>query len=324
MKLKSLGLAAVSLIAFGAVSTPSLAAEVTLQAASCFPKGSYFSRRLEAYVKQVNEAGKGEVKINYVGGAPAIGKPWFVVQKMSRGVYDLATCTGAYYQNVVPEADAWKMLELTPAEIRKNGGWALMEEIHQAKNLHPLARVHYGTPFHLYLREPISGPNLKGKHLRVAPIYRNFFQALGATTQRSDISQVYTLMENRTVAGFGWPVTGLRPGWEKVTKVRVDPGFYDADIQLMVNYRAWKKLSPKQQDILMQAALAWEKKGAEQDAKDVAAARAKQAKQGYKIVEFKGADRAKWLSVARDAGWAGVIKVSPKNGPKLRKLFTKE
>ena len=48
------------------------------------------------------------------------------------------------------------------------------------------------------------------------------------------------------------------------------------------------------------------------------------AKQGYKVVTFQGADRAKWLGTARNAGWAGIVKVSPKNGPALRELFTKE
>ncbi len=51
-----------------------------------------------------------------------------------------SSCTGAYYQNVVPEADAWKLLEKSPDEARANGGWALMEEIHRGKNLVPISR----------------------------------------------------------------------------------------------------------------------------------------------------------------------------------------
>jgi len=301
------------------------AKEAVLRGVSCFPAKSFFSGRFERFVEEVNKAGKGQVRINYVGGAPAIGSPFTLVQRVSRGAFDIASCTGAYYQNVVPEADAWKLLERTPAEIRANGGWSLMNKIHNAKNLHALARVHYGTPFHLYLAagKKISKPDLKGLHLRVAPIYRNFFQALGATTQRSNLAQVYTLMENKTVAGYGWPITGLRPGWEKVTKYRVDPGFYDADIEFVMNLRAFRRLSPAAQKLITDIAVKFEAEGVAQDAKMVAAARKKQAEYGFEVINFTGADRAKWLKVASDAGWGGVIKVSPKNGPLLRKYFTK-
>ena len=101
-------------------------AQAELVAASCFPQNSFFSKRFESIVKQINEQGGTTVKINYLGGAPAIGSPFTMVQKQAQGVYDLVNCTGAYYQNVVPEADAWKLLERTPDEIRTNGGCMLM------------------------------------------------------------------------------------------------------------------------------------------------------------------------------------------------------
>lgn len=306
-------------------ATPARSQESTIRAASCFPQGSFFSRRFERLVKEVNEGGTGVVKIEYQGGAPAIGSPFTLVQKMSQGVYDLAGCTGAYYQNVVPEADAWKLLEKTPAEIRKNGGWDLMVEIHRARNLLPLARVHYGTPFHLYLADgkKIDKPDLTGLHLRVAPIYTNFFKALGATTQQSNLAQIYTLMENGTVHGYGWPITGLQPGWEKVTKYRVDPGFYDADIQVLANAQAWDKLPKKARDLITSVALKIEQEAVIEDAEAVKKSQVKQADQ-YEAIVFSGADAEKWLGTARDAGWAGLIEVSPENGAKLRKAFAKE
>lgn len=325
MKKAMIAAAALPLVlAAGAVS-PAAAKEVVLRGASCFPAKSFFSKRFERYVAEINEKGKGMVKINYVGGAPAIGSPFTLVQRLSRGAFDIVSCTGAYYQNVVPEADAWKLLEVSPATVRENGGWSYMNKIHNRKGLHALARVHYGTPFHLYLAagKKISKPDLKGLHLRVAPIYRNFFQALGATTQRSNLAQVYTLMENKTVAGFGWPISGMRPGWEKVAKYRVDPGFYDADIQFLLNWRTFRRLSPKVQQLLTNVAVKYEQEGMAQDAKLVAAARAKQAKQGYQVITFSPAETATWSKTARDAGWAGVNKVSPKHGPQLRKYFTK-
>jgi len=265
------------------------------------------------------------VKINYLGGAPAIGSPFTLVQKLSQGVYDISSCTGAYYQNVVPEADAWKMLEVSPTEIRKNGGWELITKIHRGKNLVPLARSHYGIPFHLFLgpKHKITKPDLTGLHLRVAPIYTNFFKALGATTQNSNLAQIFTLMENGTVNGFGWPVIGHRPGWDTVTKYRVDPGFYDVDIQILANASAWDKLTPKAQEVLTAAALEIEAMAIEKDAAMAAGAGKKQLESTFELIKFEGAEGEAWSKQARDAGWSGVEEVNPELAPQLRKLFSK-
>lgn len=316
-----MGMAAAVALAAGS-AVPAGAAVKSIRAASCFPKGTTFSKRFEAYLADLSKHAKGW-KVRYVGGAPAIGSPFTLVDKMAKGAFDMVSCTGAYYQNVLPEADALKMWEKGPAAIRKNGGWAFMDKLHQAKNIKLIARLHSGEHFHLYLRKgkPISKPDLHGLNLRVSPIYRNFFQALGATTQRSNIAQIYTYMDNKTVDGFGWPITGLLPDWLKVTGYRVDPGFYDADIQLLMNLDTWKKMSKAQKALVLRLGLKWERIGVRQAAAQTKAARAAQKKAGIKTITFTGAARKKWLAAARNAGWAGIIKVSPVNGPKLRKYF---
>ena len=306
-------------------TTTSAMAEVSLQAASCFPQGSFFSKRFETLVENVNKKGAGEVKINYVGGAPAIGSQLTVVQKVAQGVYDLNSCTGAYYQNVLPEADAWKLLEKTPAEIRKNGGWDYMNKLHNQKNLQVLGRHHFGTQFHLFLGKgaAISKPDLKGLHLRTAPIYVNFFKSLGATTQDSNLQQIYSLMENGTVKGYGWPVLGHRPGWEKVTKYRVDPGFYDVDLMILANKKIWDKLPSNVKNLIAAEALALENAATAGDTKLAKSVAAKQQNAGMEIITFEGAERATWLKAARDAGWAGLIANRPETGAKLREYFAK-
>lgn len=314
----------IALAAIVAIALPSTAGAeaVTLKGASCFPKGTYFSQRFERFVEDTNRDGEGVVQIDYVGGAPAIGSQYELVQKMSAGVYDIVSCTGSYYQNVLPEADALKMWEKTPQEIRRNGGYAFLNELHHEKNLHYLARTVAFTPFHLYLNKKIDGPDLSGLKLRVAPIYTAFFQAMGANTVQSGIGEVFTYMENGTVDGYGWPVTGLLPDWYKVTKYRVDPGFYDTDIQILVNYGTWQDLSPDQQAFLQDMGLKYEGLAA----KELVAAEeamALQTEKGIEPIVFEGADRDEWHNSAIEAGWARIIERSPKHGPKLREYFAR-
>lgn len=319
MKIRVTGIAAaaVALLSAGTAT----AADVTMTGASCFPKGTYFSKMTEKFMPAVNAANVG-VKVNYIGGAPAIGSPFTLVQKVSKGVYGMVGCTSAYYQNVLPEGDAIKLIEITNEELHKNGGFDYISKLHAEKDLHYVGRISAYIPFNLYLNKKIDKPDLTGLHLRVSPIYTAFFQAMGATTQSSSIAEVYTYMENGTVAGFGWPVTGLLPDWYKVTKYRVDPGFYEADINLLMHLGTWEKLSAPQKKAITDLGLKFEG-DAKQFIKESEDAQAAQAKQGIEAITFTGADREKWLAAAREAGWASVIKNSPVHGPALKKLFTK-
>lgn len=327
MKLRYAGLAAAAAaFTMAAGSSPALSEEVTLRGASCFPVGSPPGRPYEALIKEVNKRGKGVVQIKLVGGAPAIGSPFTLTQKMAKGAYDVVGCTEAYFGNVLPEAPVLRLQEKSYNELRKNGGIAYVQRLMARKGIHYVARHHDFGPFHLWLSKPITKPSLKGMHMRVSPVYTAFFRSLGATTQRSNIAQVYTYMENGTVQGFGWPALGWVPSWVKVTKYRVEPGFYHSSLHTMVNLRKWKKLTPAQQDVITQVGLEFEARS-ETDSKEFQALLAKQnawtASKGMKVIEFKGADREKWLNAANKAAWTEVMKRSPKHGPALRKLFTK-
>ena len=84
-----------------------------------------YSRGFERFIDKVNADGKGLVQINYIGGPKAM-PPFEVGNALKGGVVDLANVTGAFYTNVMPEADAWKLTEKPMAELRKNGGYAYM------------------------------------------------------------------------------------------------------------------------------------------------------------------------------------------------------
>ena len=55
--------------------------------------------------------------------------PFEVVKNLKDGVIDMANANSAFFTNVVPEADAFKLAELTIQELRKNGGWDCMNKL---------------------------------------------------------------------------------------------------------------------------------------------------------------------------------------------------
>src|SRR5438105_446487 len=116
----------VLLIAFAfTCSPPALAAEVVLRAVSAFAEKTYAARPFEEFIERVNAAGKGVVQINYIGGPKAM-PPFEVGNAVKSGVIDVGSATGAFYTNVMPEADAWKLTQRPMSELRQNGGYAYM------------------------------------------------------------------------------------------------------------------------------------------------------------------------------------------------------
>lgn len=316
---------AVAIAAFGAVA-PAQSQEVTITGASCFPIGSPVSLPFERLVDAINEKGKGIIQIDLKGGAPAIGSPFTLTQKMSKGVYDIVGCTDAYFGNVLPEAPVLRLSEYPYSTLRENGGLAMVGGLLEKKGIHYVGRYHDFGPFFLWLNKKIDKPDLTGLNLRVSPVYTAFFKSLGATVQTSNISQVYTYMENGTVQGYGWPALGWVPAWVKVTRYRVEPGFYSAALHAMVNLRKWDSLTPAQQAVITDVVMEFEANS--EPTSDAFKARLKAqndktAAEGLSAITFSAEGTKTWLDAARKAGWDEVLERSPENGPKLMALFTR-
>jgi TRAP-type C4-dicarboxylate transport system substrate-binding protein len=299
------------------------AQEVTLKGITSFAEKTFYSRAFERFIEKVNADGKGLIQINYIGGPKAM-PPFEVGKALAGGVVDIANVTGAFYTNVMPEADAWKLTERPMAELRKNGGFDYMAKLYDQKmNAVFLARHVDDNPFHLYLTKRIAKPDLTGLKLRITPVYREFFQALGATVVQTAPGEVYTALERGVVDGYGWPITGIFDlGWHEKTKFRVDPGFYSAEVSILINKNALAKLNDAQKKVILDAA-AWIEAQAAETAKENAADIAKQKAAGIEVIEFKGADGEAWRAKAYEAGWAAIVKLSPEHGPKLKGFFSK-
>src|SRR5437588_3465187 len=150
-----------------AAATAASAQEVTLRAVSAFAEKTTYSRGFELFIERVNRDGKGVLQINYIGGPKAM-PPFEVGNALKSGVVDIANATGAFYTNVMPEADAWKLTERPMSDLRRNGGYAAMAAIYAQKlNAIFLARLVDNNPFHLYVNKPIASPDLTGLKLRI-------------------------------------------------------------------------------------------------------------------------------------------------------------
>lgn len=313
------------LAAAAAAAAPALAGaqEVTLKLVSAFPETATYVKHMTPWIQKFNADGKGVAQINFIGGPKAI--PTFEVgTSVKNGVVEMAMNTGAFYTNLMPEADFLKLSQITIAEQRKNGAYEYINKVwNQKANLVYLARMVDETPFHLYLTKKIDKPDLAGLKIRITPVYRDFFQAMGATLIQTPPGEVYTALERGVVDGYGWPIHGIFDlNWHEKTKFRVDPGFYNAEVSIIMNLDAWKKLNAKQRAYVEKQALAleamnsyWRKLNEEETQR--------QQKSGIQAIKFDAATAKAYVDKAYEVGWASAIKQSPEHGPQLRKLLSK-
>ncbi|MFN0041125.1 MAG: TRAP transporter substrate-binding protein DctP [Burkholderiales bacterium] len=314
----SLLIATVGLAGF---STTIRAEEITLRAANAFLEGTYYARNFERFVKKVNEEGKGLVQINYVGGPKAI--PTFELANALRGgVVDLANTTGSFTAGVVPESIALNYTPLTMAQMRKNGVLEVINQIYLEKGLYYFARTGEGIQYYIYSNKRIDKASLTGLKLRSTPIYRDFFQAVGASVVQIAPGEVYTALERNVVDGYGWPLIGIFDlGWHEKTKYRIEPGFYFLELGVVFNAASWRKLTPAQREFLEKQAAWLESLNADIATRDAPAEIKRQKEAGIELIRLDPTEAQALAKAANDAAWNAVMAASPRHGARLRELM---
>lgn len=312
------GFAAVAAVGFGAGVAQ--ANEVKLTAAVFLPTKSIFGAPFARWVEAVNKECAGKVSI-VVRGPDAV-KAFEQPNALKTGVIDMMAGPPAYYKGMMVEGETQILSTISAPEQRKSGAWAFLNKLHNEKvNAWYLSTYGQGVRFHVYSVKPAGkGGDFKGLTMRATPNYRAFLQSRGARTVNLPPPDVYTALERGTVDGYGWPLWGITDfGWEKLTKYRYDPGFYDVVVNILVNLDKWKALEAGQRECLDKMALwleaEWPKWRANVDQEQKAA----QKKAGIKVVDFGEAYR----KAADDAYWAELEKASPENVKKLKSLLVK-
>ena len=301
---------------------------ITLKAITAWPKTAPDNKPFQIFSETVERlvAKKypGELKINYIGGPEAV-KTQDQVQALQRGMVDICYTTNAYYVSVLPEVDAMKLSEFSPAEERARGAWAFWNDLHEKKlKIHYLGRLGHDMKFYLYLNKPIKAADLRGLNIRVSPMYLQVIKGLGGNPVVIPPTEVYAALERNVVDGYCWVSVGIRDwGWQRVTKYIVEPGFYRGPNPILFNLATWNKLPRKFQDLLNEAAIESEKTVVAYFEDLAKKERPLLVKEGIQVIDLPAAEKEKFLKVAYEEGWKDVLQKNPQTGPELKKLLTK-
>ena len=306
-----IALAPFAILIANAFSPPPAAAEATLKVSTCLARNH---DAMQAYFKTFHEplnARKAGLTLHYVGGPEAMPE-----QKqgaaLKRGLIDIIVCPSVYYQGLVPEARLTGVNTIPPAEIRKNGGFELMQDA-WAKGLNAkiLGWGHWKVnTFYIYtLSEPKqsleTGLDLSGMKIRSSGLYNPFLRLMGATPITIAPDEVYTALERGLVDGLAWPEGSVALyGWERFLKYRIAPNFFHSTTMTVINLDRFRGLSKAHQDLLVAQGLAYERDSDAILAEKSAVDNARLAAAGVKTIELTGAARRAYLDTIYSAKWA--------------------
>lgn len=307
----------------GTVPTAAADDPIVLRGITPWVSAYYWTEPFLRFQKLVNSRLKGKVTVSYLG-ANEVVPPFEQFEALRNGVVDVILGAASYYTGQVPEASAVLYTRLPPTELRKNGYYDLMRQVHLDKgNVVYLANVGGGVDkaFRIFVNKEMDKPDFGGMKIRVTPVYVELVKALGGSPIVMKPSEVYTAMERGVVDGYGWSYGGITDfGWHEVTKYVIDQPFFSANTSILINADVWNGLPQDVRDELEkigQDLEAWadtfmDKQNAKEDSllKGL----------GLGFIKFSDADSQRFMKLAYEEGWKAYMAANPEFGAKLRPL----
>ena len=143
-------LAAGLVSAFCGISSSAPAAETVLKAITYAPLSKVEDSMVifKKWVDKVNTAGKGEIRIELLGG-PEVFPVSDQMNALSKGLVD-AVMTFSVHTPIVPEVDTSGLSDITPTEERNNGYLALLDKAHEKINAKVIGRTATHSGFYIF------------------------------------------------------------------------------------------------------------------------------------------------------------------------------
>jgi TRAP-type C4-dicarboxylate transport system substrate-binding protein len=312
--------------AFCAVPSLAAAAETVLKAITYAPLSKVEDSMVifKRWVDKVNTAGKGEIRVELLGG-PEVFPVSDQINALSKGLVD-AVMTFSVHTPIVPEIDTSGLSDITPTEERNNGYLDLLDRAHEKINVKVVGRTATQSGFYIFSKQPIRTlADFKNVKIRSHSGYDPLFKKVGAIPIGMNISEIYGALERGIVGAAPYPIFVHDMGLQEVTKFALADAFWPSHTTFIyINSKKFNSLTPKQQATLVNAQIENEKDMAAIDADLIATERGKLETAGMTFTHLSPDEAKKWHDMANESRFDALSsKVSPEQMSKIKSLIVR-
>lgn len=300
---------------------------IVLKAVSFLPVPHPTTEALKMLIDKVNKKAKGDLVIDLLGG-PEVVPPLDLPGAVKKGSIHLALCPAEFCIGLAPGIERLHYTEVTEAEERTNGAYALKVELFGKGGLFYLglgqARPQPHGYFRFHLNKQIARPqDIAGLKIGKGTVALTFLKYLGASSVTLQMNELYGAMESNVVNGLLEPTVGWAgQSGESVTKYMYNPMFLNPTLVNIMHPATWNQIPKNLQNLLIEAQI----EGPETEFlpvinKQVKDADQKMIKAGVKVIDFSPED-GKWMvDTCYRVEWEETIRMYPDVGPKLMDLL---
>jgi TRAP-type transport system periplasmic protein len=312
--------------AFCGHSSSAPAAETVLKAIAYAPPSKVEDSMVifKKWMERVNTAGKGEIRIELLGG-PEVFPVSDQMNALSKGLVD-AVMTFSVHTPIVPEADTAGLSDITPTEERNNGYLALLDKAHEKMNVKVIGRTATQSGFYIFSKQPIRKlDDFKNVKIRSHSGYDPLFKRVGAIPIGMNISEIYGALERGVVQAAPYPIFVYDMGLAEVSKFVLADAFWPSHTTFIyVNLRKFNSLTPKQRQILVDSQIENEKDLAAVNAQLIATERARLEKAGMTFTNLSKEEAKQWHDMANESRFEALApKISPEQMAKIKSLIVR-
>ncbi len=299
---------------------------IVLKAITAFPKNHITYKPIPEFIKRVKEASQGRLEIKWIGG-PEVMKGFDQPEALRVGMIDMILyIPTSYFRPILPVADCKGLSRLTAPEERVSGAYDLWQEVFRKNcNAEHLGFWDTNIRFQLFTVDKIQTLNdLKGKTIRVMPLYAPFIKALGASPMMIPPPELYTALQRKVVDGYMWLEVGsVSFGWNEVTHYMIQPTVFRGEATVAVNLDKFNQLPRDLQAVLHNTMKEMEVVGNGMLEELVRQEREAAIKGGMQEISLSAADAEKIENLSQEVTWNILNERDPEYAPKFRKLTEK-
>src|SRR5690554_2684981 len=244
-----------------AMAGPAVAADITLKLGHLANEQNTWHKASLKFGEEVKALTDGRVEVQ-VFPNESLGKEIDLINGMQLGTVDM-TITGESLQNWAPLATllaipyAYDSLEHMDKIAGGEIGAAIKAQITEKARIRPIAYFARGPRNLTSNREVRTPEDLKGLKLRVpnVPLFMAVWKTLGAQPTPMAFSEVFTSLQNGTIDAQENPLALIASAnFNEVQKYVNKTEHVRSWIYLTISELTWNKLSPEDQEAVMEAA----------------------------------------------------------------------